>query len=158
MSLSVHGSKQYIRTWYMLPPKSKKAYQELCPFIHSRWYKVQKLVFCLGGYLYTLQTTEPPETTLRWRIHGFSLAVSPTVWFTYVFVKAAKVLVTSCSSNSISLMSICGPVLCFVECQEINIPVDYIMAENRLDLALWQCCELILLPPLGKSRLSGGPC
>lgn len=145
--------------WSVLPPKSKKAYQELRPFIHKRWCKVKKLVFCLGGNLYTLQTTEPPETTLGWQIPRFSLAVSPTMWFTYVFVKTAKVLATSFSSNSISLMlSICGPVLCFVECQEISISVDYSMAENRLDLALWQCCEVILLPPLGKSRLSGGPC
>ena len=49
MSYWVDGSEHHTQMQYIFLPKSKEAQQVLCLIFSGRWYKVQQLVFHLGG-------------------------------------------------------------------------------------------------------------
>lgn len=87
----------------MPPPTPNEAYQEVCPFVHSKWYKVQKLAFCLEGSLYMLQILNPQKPPPVTNSRAFTGCILHR-WFTYFLVKVAKVLAPFCSSDSVSIL------------------------------------------------------
>lgn len=107
ISVSIDGSKKkmYTHMWYGLPPESKKGHQELCPFVHDGWYKVQKLTFALEDISACYRLLRPQKLHSSDKLlnfHDLCLLQCGSL----VLLKASKILATSCSPNPISIMAV----------------------------------------------------